>query len=110
TVEELINSLNDPRFYVRIEAIVSITRHSANDRLIQALIAVMEGPDPALSAIVAWALGRMGSQTAIPALRKVFIHSKYRSVRAHAARALGTVGDRESIPMLIEHVRSNADL
>lgn len=110
TVEELINSLNDPRFYVRFEAIVSITRHSANDRLVQALIAVMEGPDPALSAIVAWALGRMGSATAIPALRKAFSDSKYRSVRAHAARALGTLGDRESIPMLIERVRHDPDL
>jgi hypothetical protein len=109
-VEELVNSLKDPRFYVRFEAIVSISRHSANDRLIQALVEVMEGPDPALSAIAAWALGRIGSEVAVPALRSAFLSSKYRSVRAHAARALGTLGDRESIPLFLEHVRNNPDL
>lgn len=40
TVEELIASLNDPRFYVRFEAIVSITRHRPDDRLIEALVEV----------------------------------------------------------------------
>ena len=110
TVEELINSLNDPRFYVRFEAMVSITRHSADERLIQALVDVMEGPDPALSVIAAWALGRVGSITAIPALQKAFSHSKYRSVRAHAARALGTLGDTESISSLMEQAQSNPDL
>jgi HEAT repeat protein len=110
TVEELIYSLNDPRFYVRFEAMVSITRHSADDRLIQALIEVMEGPDPALSVIAAWALGRVGSVTPIPALQKAFHHAKYRSVRAHAARALGTLGDQESISALMRQVQSNPDL
>lgn len=109
TVEELINSLNDPRFYVRFEAMVSITRHSADDRLIQALIDVMEGPDPALSVIAAWALGRLGSAKAISALQNAFHHSKYRSVKAHAARALGTLGDMHSIPFLIKHVQNDPD-
>lgn len=110
TVEELINSLNDPRFYVRFEALVSISRHSANDRLIEAVIDVMESPDPALSVIAAWALGRMGSATALPALRHAFRNSKYRSVRAHAARALGTLADEESIPVLMEQLQTNPDL
>ncbi len=110
TVEELIDSLNDPRFYVRFEAMVSITRHSADNRLIEALIEVMEGPDPALSVIAAWALGRIGSARAIPALQNAFHHSKYRSVKAHAARALGTLGDTDSIPSLMKHVQDDQDL
>jgi hypothetical protein len=110
TVDELIDSLNDPRFYVRFEAMVSITRHSADDRLIQALIEVMEGPDPALSVIAAWALGRVGSTKAISTLQSAFHHSKYRSVKAHAARALGTLGDSDSIAALMEHVRNDPDL
>lgn len=110
TVEELIDSLNDPRFYVRFEAMVSITRHSSNDRLIQALIEVMEGPDPALSVIASWALGRIGSERSIPALQNAFHHSKYRSVQAHAARALGTLGDLESIPSLMKEAQTNPDL
>ncbi|HEY3475765.1 MAG TPA: MFS transporter, partial [Anaerolineales bacterium] len=109
TVEELIDSLSDPRFYVRFEAMVSITRHSTDDRLIQALIDVMEGPDPALSVIAAWALGRVGSVRAIPALQKAFHHSKYRSVKAHAARALGTLGDIDSIPSLMERAQNDPD-
>ena len=109
TVEELINSLNDPRFYVRFEAMVSITRHSTDDRLIQALIDVMEGPDPALSVIAAWALGRLGSVKAVSALQNAFHHSKYRSVKAHAARALGTLGDMDSIPSLIKQVQNDPD-
>jgi HEAT repeat protein/predicted MFS family arabinose efflux permease len=110
TVEELIDSLNDPRFYVRFEAMVSITRHSADDRLIKALIEVMEGPDPSLSVIAAWALGRMGSAKSIPALQDAFHHSKYRSVKAHAARALGTLEAVDSIPFLMEHAQSDPDL
>jgi MFS family permease len=110
TVEELIDSLNDPRFYVRFEAMVSITRHSDNDRLIQALIDVMEGPDPSLSVIAAWALGRIGNTKSIPALQNAFHQSKYRSVRAHAARALGTLEDQESIPRLLEEAQNNPDL
>ena len=110
TVEELINSLNDPRFYVRFEAMVSITRHSANDRLMEALIEVMEGPDPSLSVMAVWALGRMGNKKALAALQQAFRTSKYRSVQAHAARALGTLEDRDRIPFLVEQVQNNPDL
>jgi HEAT repeat protein len=110
TVEELIGTLNDPRFYVRFEAIVSITRHRPDDRLVEALVEVMEAPDPALGVIAAWALGRMGGVQAIPALRKAFTGAKYHSVRAHAARALGTLGDRESIPSLLVEVQNDTDL
>jgi MFS family permease len=110
TVEELIGTLNDPRFYVRFEAIVSITRHRADDKLVDALVEVMEAPDPALGVIAAWALGRMGGTQAIPALRRAFTGAKYHSVRAHAARALGTLGDQESIPSLLAEVQSDADL
>lgn len=109
-VEELIGSLNDPRFYVRLEAIVAMSRHSANDRLVQALIEVMEAPDPALSTIAAWALGRIGNLKALPALRKSFNTSKYRSVQAQAARALGTLGDRKSIALLSKRLQSESDL
>jgi MFS family permease len=110
TVQELIDSLNDPRFYVRLEAIISITRHSADDRLVQALVDVMEAPDPALSTIAAWALGRIGNEKALPALRDAFRISKYNSVQAQAARALGNLGDRESISQLREHIQTNPDL
>jgi HEAT repeat protein len=109
-VQELIDSLNDPRFYVRLEAIISITRHSADQRLVQALIDVLEAPDPALSTIAAWALGRIGNEKALPALRNAFRTSIYNSVQAQAARALGNLGDKDSIPLLRENIQSNPDL
>jgi hypothetical protein len=109
-VDELIGSLNDPRFYVRFEAIVSITRHRPHERLTGALIEVMEAPDPALAVIAAWALGRMGDMAAVPALTRAFSGAKYHSVRAHAARALGTLGDRDSIPSLMAEIQGDADL
>ncbi|MGE5249270.1 MAG: MFS transporter [Bacteroidota bacterium] len=110
TVDELIASLEDPRFYVRFEAIVSISRHSTDDRLVEALIDVMEAPDPALSVAAAWALGRIGNLNALPALRRSLAQAQYRSLKAHAARALGTLGDSESIPLLLNYVQHEADL
>jgi hypothetical protein len=75
-----------------------------------ALIDVMDAPDPALAAIAAWALGRIGDAQAIPALRKAFSGAKYHSVRAHAVRALGTLRDKESIPSLLQEIKSDSDL
>ncbi|MFT3894224.1 MAG: MFS transporter [Anaerolineales bacterium] len=110
TVEELIRSLNDPRFYVRFEAIVSMTQQRSNERLVQALVDVLEAPDPALSVIAAWALGRIGNESALPALRKAFQNAGYRSIQAHAARALGSLQDKQSIPLLMKYVQGDADL
>ena len=60
TVNELLEALDDPRFNVRFEAIVSIARMAPDERLIDALGEVLDGPEPALSTVAAWALGRMG--------------------------------------------------
>jgi HEAT repeat protein/MFS family permease len=105
TVDELLESLEDPRFFVRFEAIVSISRHSPDERLTDALIRVLDGNDPALSVIAAWALGRIGNEKALPVLRRCLQSSRYRSVQAHAARSLGTLGDLESAPLLLERIR-----
>lgn len=110
TVEELLVSLDDPRFYVRFEAIVSITRLGTNERLMHALIDVMQAPDPALAGIAAWALGRVGNEKAFPPLREALRNSKYRSVQAQAARALGSLGDESSIPLLRERLQTHEDI
>ncbi len=109
TVDELISLVNDPRFYVRFEAIVSMTRHSADERLLQALIEVMEAPDPALSTLAAWAIARFRNAKARPALRHVLETSPYRSVQIQASRALASLGDRSIIPWLKEHLRHADD-
>jgi MFS family permease len=107
-VDELLEALEDPRFNVRFEAIVSIARMPADERLINALVEILEGSELALTVVAAWALGRLGDPRAIEPLRRS-LHSSYRSVRAHSARALGALGDRESAPLLLERLESEED-
>ncbi len=111
TVDELLEALDDPRFYVRFEAIVSIARGGSDPRLTEALAEVLNSKEPALSVIAAWALGRIGDQEALPDLREG-LDAEYRSIRAHSARSLGSMGDVESVPLLLERLRSekNEDL
>ena len=105
TVDELLEALADPRFYVRFEAIVSIARMPADDRSIQALIEILKGNEPALSVIAAWALGRIGDHQAIEPLR-AGLDARYRSIQAHCVRSLGTLGDQGAVPILLERLEN----
>jgi hypothetical protein len=109
TDEELLEALDDPRFYVRYEAIVSIARHGADDRLTEALISVLEAKSPALSTLAAWALGRTGGERASEALRQG-LDGRYRSVQAHCARSLGSLGDTSVVPVLLERLAEESDV
>jgi HEAT repeat protein len=108
TVDELLEALDDPRFYVRFEAIVSIARGGADPRLTEALVEILNSKEPALSVIAAWALGRIGDQQALPALRDG-LDAEYRSIRAHCARSLGSLGDSTAVPLLLDRLRSETD-
>ena len=88
TAEELLEALQDPRFSVRFEAIISIARMKPDPLLTQALIQILEGRELALSSLAAWALGRMGDADAIEPLTRA-LDSRYHSIQAHSARALG---------------------
>jgi len=109
TVEELIEALHDPRFYVRFEAIVSIARRSPDPRLTDALIEILNGSEPALSTIAAWALGRIGDQRAVEALHQG-LNARYRSVQAHCARSLGYLNDQTIRPVLLERLAQADDI
>jgi MFS family permease len=98
-VDELVEALQDPRFNVRFEAIISVSRMPADPRLTAALTEVLKGTELALKAVAAWALGRIGDDEALPALRQEF-DGPYLSIRAHSARALGALHDRTMIPEL----------
>jgi HEAT repeat protein/MFS family permease len=108
TVEELLAALADPRFAVRFEAVVSIARRGQDERLTSALVDVLGCSEPALSTVAAWALGRIGDERAIPPLR-AGLDAEYRSVRAHCARALGSIGDPDVKPLLIRRLSSELD-
>jgi len=107
-VDELLESLTDPRFNVRFEAIISIARTRPDPRLTEALVEVLHGTELSLTVVAAWALGRIGDERALKALRES-LNSDYRSIRAHSARALGTLGDREIAPLLLERLKTEED-
>ncbi len=109
TVEELIEALHDPRFYVRFEAVVAMARHGEDPQLIDALIEVLEGNEPSLSTMAAWALGRLDDERALEALRRG-LGSRYRSVQAHCIRSLGSLGDRTMLPLLLERLAGEQDI
>jgi MFS family permease len=108
TVEELLELLADPRFNVRFEALVSIARREPDPRLLEALVQILGGNEPALSVIAAWALGRIGDPRAREPLR-AGLGAPYRSVRAHSARALSTLNDTTVVPLLLERLATETD-
>ena len=106
-VDELLQALSDPSFNVRYEAIISIARTRPDDRLINALISVLNdvGANSDLSIAAAWALGRIGDKRATEPLRKALL-SKYPLLQARSARALAALGDVQAIPLLIDRFRN----
>lgn len=107
-IDELLESLADPRFNVRFEAILSVARGEPVPRLREALAEILRGPEPALSVVAAWALGRMDDHEAIRPLR-AGLDSPYRSVRAHSARSLATLGDGGAVALLQERMATETD-
>lgn len=108
TVDELLDALHDPRFQVRFEALISIARMPPDPRLREALIETLNGTELALSAMAAWALGRMGDKEAIAPLRAA-LDSPYHSIRAHSARAMGALRAREMAPLIRERLVDESD-
>ena len=107
-IEELIESLNDPSFNVRYEAVITIANRKPNPQLTGALIDILLDPDPELASSAAWALGRIGDATAIPALRES-LAIPYPLLQARAARALGMLQDMESSPMLMSWLQTDSE-
>ncbi len=108
-VDELLESLADPRFNVRFEAILAIARMPADERLVAGLVKTLEGKNPSLSVLAAWALGRLGDEQAQAALREALDKSDYRSVQAHSARSLGTLGDHSAVAVLVARFEEEQD-
>jgi len=110
TIDELLESLQDPRFFVRFEAVVSIARSDPPDpRYVEALTQILQGTELSLTVLAAWALGRIGDNQARDALREG-MNSEYRSIRAHCARALGTLSDMDIVPELVERLKHETDI
>lgn len=108
TVDELLEALHDPRFSVRLEALISIARMRPHPRLTAALREALDGSEVAISVIAAWALGRVGDPAGIESLRKA-LDTPYRSIRAHSIRALGQMKDYDSAPRLHNELLAESD-
>lgn len=104
SVEELTQALHDPSFSVRQEAIVALAHLSPDERIVEALVEVLQGRQPDLAVSAAWALGRLGDPRALPPLRQA-LDSDFPMVRAAAARALGNLRDVESRQAILERMR-----
>jgi HEAT repeat protein len=109
TIDELLEALHDPRFFVRFEAVVSIARSDPPDaRYVEALTQILQGTELSLTVMAAWALGRIGDARAVEALRGG-LNSEYRSIRAHCSRALGSLDDKSIAPELLQRLEVETD-
>jgi HEAT repeat protein len=72
------------------------------------LIDILLDPDPELASSAAWALGRIGDKTAIPALRETFA-IPYPLLQARSARALGMLHDHESASTMMAWLQTDSD-
>ncbi len=104
SADELLESLQDPSFNVRYEAILAIARLPATAQLTEALVGVLRGQEPDLSVAAGWALGRLGDPRAIPALQET-MQSEYALLRSRAARSLAILGDQASAPAMLQAMR-----
>jgi len=108
SVEELIESLQDPSFSVRMEAIISMARSRKDSRLVSALTHVLHGDEPELAPMAAWALGRLRDEQAREPLREA-LSSDYPLLRSMSARSLGRIQDQEAAGWVLELLRRESD-
>ena len=109
STSELIESLDDPSFDVRYEAIIAIAHMRPSPRLVDALLLVLTGNIPDLSVAAAWALGRLRDRSAVLPLREGLL-SEYPLLQARCARALATLGDTDSIAEFHDRLNEESDM
>ena len=107
STRDLLESLSDPSFNVRYEAIVSAARTRWDPTFIEPLVRILKSHDHDLSIAAAWALGRSGDGAAIGPLREA-LRSGYPLLEARSARALAALGDSDSVSVFRQRF-SNAE-
>lgn len=105
TIPELIESLSDPDYRVRLVATGALGEMgTAAEQAVPALIVTLSDDVSDIRAASAEALGEIGpaSAPAVPALIETLRSDEFAHARANAARALGKIGDTSAIPALAE--------
>jgi HEAT repeat protein/MFS-type transporter involved in bile tolerance (Atg22 family) len=104
SANELIESLSDPSFNVRYEAIHAIGRMPPEPELVAALLDLLNDAESELSSVAARSLGKLGDTRAILPLRRA-LRSGYPFLEANSVRALAMLGDVESVPYFIDRLK-----
>jgi len=105
TMSELIASLSDPDYHVRLASIYALRdMGSAAEPAVSALIIVLSDDVSDVRTAAAYAFGAIGpaGASAVPALVQVLRSDKYGPARVAAAESLGRIGDTSAVPILAE--------
>ncbi len=100
-VEDLLQKLHHPRFYVRQQALRALEDLPADQRVTRALINEIKNHKFTTAYIAARMIGRKGIRQGVRELRRCIDSNDY-LLQANAMLALARLGDSESIPA-IEH-------
>ena len=107
-LQELMESLSDPSYNVRYEAIISSARMQPDTILVNKLLQIVAEKETELSTVAIWALGKINDKSAIPPLRKILL-SGNPLFQASSARALANLDDYQSVPVLLERLQSEGE-
>jgi MFS family permease len=107
-VDELLAALEDPRYVMRMEAVISMARSGPDARCTAALVRTLTDSSGELPVTAAWALGRLGDLEAAGALRAALAADDPR-LRSQSARALGYLGDEEAVPLMLAGLRRTSE-
>lgn len=99
-VTVLIGALNDRDRNVRSWARFALSEQD-KDTTVPQLIAALKRRHARIRMGAAWALGRLGTRKAAPALIGLLLKDRNGKVRYEAANALGKIGDRRAVIALI---------
>lgn len=103
-IGELVNTLDDPIYFVRREAALALGRIGSREAVMP-LITKMADECANIQYEAAWALGNIKDGQSIPSLLKC-LQSPDSMLRGYAAMALGEIGAAEAIEPLLERLEN----
>jgi len=106
-VSELVNTLDDPIYFVRREAALALGR-IGDCEAVMPLIAKMADECANIQYEAAWALGNIKDGQSIPPLLKC-LQGPDPKLRGYAAMALGEIGAAAAIEPLLERLENGQD-
>lgn len=107
-VGELVNTLDDPIYFVRREAALALGRIGDRDAVMP-LIAKMADECANIQYEAAWALGNIKDGQSIPPLLEC-LQGPDPKLRGYAAMALGEIGAAAAIEPLLERLENGQDV